>query len=415
MNRKINLGTLILESLRNRPGRSLATIFCFALIGANIFSAQYLMAGAAANVDQGISRMGADLIVVPAQYALLIRGTQMGPVTANGIIRVEPSTLRLSSDILNSIGNVPGISNMSPQLFVVTHTIPELSSSPVDIYGIDPVTDFTIQPWLQQTGEKILGPGEVIAGSDITGEVSNKISVSGHQYTIAGKLDPTRSNVDHSLFLRMDDAYTLAAAEGIISPQSTPVVPGNINAVLVKAEPNADPEMVGARIQQPFSSSCVRVIGRNFALEPVSQEVQGLPNLLNMISVVVVFASLPLIALIAAMVAHERQREIGLFRAMGAKRKVIFSLVMAESLILSTVGGILGIGTSLAVLILAHTRGFFSIALLGSFRMPDPGTTALMAGLAVFVVIAIGSIAALWPAYLSSMITPYEAIRREGP
>ena len=74
---------------------------------------------------------------------------------------------------------VPGISDMSPQLFVATHTIPELSSSPVNIYGIDPVTDFTIQPWLQQPAEKQLGPGEVIAGSDIAGEVSSLISVSG--------------------------------------------------------------------------------------------------------------------------------------------------------------------------------------------------------------------------------------------
>jgi putative ABC transport system permease protein len=303
---------------------------------------------------------------------------------------------------------------MSPQIFVATHTIPELSSSPVNIYGIDPVTDFTIQPWLQQPPEKLLGPGEVIAGSDIAGEVSSQISVSGHQYTIAGKLDPTRSAADHSLFLRMDDAYTLAAAEEAIAPRSTGVAPGSINAVLVKAAPDADPELVGAKIQQPFSSSDIRVIGRNFALEPVSQEIQGLPNLLNMISVVVVFASLPLIALIAAMVAHERQREIGLLRAMGAKRKLIFSLVMAESLILSAVGGILGIGTSLAVFVLAHTGGFFSIAMLGSFRMPAPGVTALMAGLAVFVVIAIGSIAALWPAYRSSTMAPYEAIRREG-
>jgi hypothetical protein len=39
-----------------------------------------------------------------------------------------------------------------------------------------------------------------------------------------------------------------------------------------------------------------------------------------MISGVVVLASFPLIALIAAMVAHERQREIGLLMAMGAKR-----------------------------------------------------------------------------------------------
>jgi putative ABC transport system permease protein len=414
MNRKMHIFTLIMAGVRNRPGRNLATIFCFAFIAANIFSAQYLVAGGEGNVDQGISRMGADIIVVPAQYEVLFKGIQMGPVKANGILRVEPSNLRVSNDILDKIGKVKGISNMSPQLFVATHTIPELSSSPVDIYGIDPATDFTIQPWLQRPPDRILGPGEVIIGSDIAGDLSSKISVSGHQYTVAGKLDPTRSAIDHSIFLPMDDAYTLAAAEEINSPSSSHIDKGSISAVLVKAGPDADPEMVGARIQQPFSLAYIRVIGRNFALEPVSREVQGLPNLLNMISVIVILASLPLIALIAAMVTHERQREIGLLRALGAKRKVIFSLVMAESLILSTVGGITGVGISLTVFILAHTLGFFRTALLDSFRMPDPGATVLMAMLAVVVVIAIGSIAALWPAYQSSMMNPYDAIRNEG-
>ena len=410
----MHLVTLIRAGLRNRPGRNLATIFCFAFIAANIFSAQYLMAGASGNVDQGISRMGADVMVVPTQYEVLFKGKQMGPYTAGGIIRIEPSIFRVSNDILDKIGKVPGISNMSPQLFVATHTIPELSSSPVDIYGIDPATDFTIQPWLQRPPDRILGPGEVIIGSDIAGDLSSKISVSGHQYIVAGQLDPTRSAIDHSIFLPMDDAYILATAEEIISPSSSHVDKGSISAVLVKVEPDADPEMVGARIQQPFSLSYISVIGKNFALEPVSREVQGLPNLLNMISVIVILASLPLIALIAAMVTNERQREIGLLRALGAKRKVIFSLVMAESLILSTVGGIIGVGISLTVFILANTLGFFRTALLDSFRMPDPGATVLMAMLAVVVVIAIGSIAALWPAYQSSMMNSYDAIRSDG-
>jgi putative ABC transport system permease protein len=358
--------------------------------------------------------MGADIIVVPAQYEALLKGIQMSPVKANGILRVEPSTFRVSNDILDKIGKARGISNMSPQLYVATLTLPELSSSPVDIYGIDPATDFTIQPWLQHPLDRVPGPGEVIAGSDVAGDLSSKISVSGHHYTIAGKLDPTRSAVDHSLFLRMDDAYTLAAAEEINSPSSSHIDKGSISAVLIRVEPDADPEMVGARIQQPFSLSYIRVIGRNFAMAPVSHEVQGLPNLLNMISVIVILASLPLIALIAAMVTHERQREIGLLRALGAKRKVIFSLVMAESLILSTVGGITGVGISLTVFVLVNNLGFFRTALLDSFRMPDPGATVLMAMLAVGVVIAIGSIAALWPAYQSSMMNPYDAIRGEG-
>jgi len=413
MNRKMHIVTLIMAGVRNRPGRNLATIFCFAFIAANIFSAQYLVAGGAGNVDQGISRMGADLIVIPAQYETLLQGVQMSQVTVNGIIRVEPSTFRVSNDILDKIGKVRGISNMSPQLYVATLTLPELSPSPVDIYGIDPATDFTIQPWLQRPPDRIPGPGEVIAGSDVAGDLSSKISVSGHQYTIAGKLDPTRSAVDHSLFLRMDDAYALAASEEIISPSSSPINKGSVSAVLIRAEPDEDPKMVGARIQQPFSLAYIRVIGKNFAMAPVSHEVQGLPNLLNMISVIVILASLPLIALIAAMVTHERQREIGLFRALGAKRKVIFSLVMAESLFLSTVGGIVGVTVSFTVFVLVNTLGFFRTALLNSFRLPAPGETMLMAGLAVGVVITIGSIAALWPAYQSSMMNPYDAIRNE--
>ena len=146
MSRKMHVITFIMASIRNKPGRNLATIFCFAFIAANIFSAQYLMAGAAGNAEKGISRMGADSMVVTAQYEVFIKGNQMGPATVNGIIRVEPSNFRVSNDIMDKIRNVPGISDVSPQLFVVTHAIPELSSSPVDIYGIDTETDFTIRP-----------------------------------------------------------------------------------------------------------------------------------------------------------------------------------------------------------------------------------------------------------------------------
>ena len=72
-----------------------------------------------------------------------------------------------------------------------------------------------------------------------------------------------------------------------------------------------------------------------------------MPDLLDIISVVVIIAAFPLIAVITAMVTHERQREIGLLRSMGAKRKVIILLVMAESLSLAVMGGVAGVGASL--------------------------------------------------------------------
>ena len=107
---------------------------------------------------------------------------------------------------------------------------------------------------------------------------------------------------------------------------------------MVQVAPGVDPDVISSRIRQP--STAITVIKRHFTLDPASQDVSGIPSLLNMISAVVIVATLPLIAIISAMVSFERQREIGLFMSMGAKKNVIFSLVIAESLILAALGGV---------------------------------------------------------------------------
>jgi hypothetical protein len=96
--------TYIIAGIRNKPGRNLATIFCFAIIAATIFSGQYLMAGASGTVEQGVSRMGADLILVSPVYVVLLQGA--GPGNTMAIIRVEPATSRISMPALYRVGSV---------------------------------------------------------------------------------------------------------------------------------------------------------------------------------------------------------------------------------------------------------------------------------------------------------------------
>ena len=410
MNQKMDYFTFIAASLRNKQGRNLATIFCFAFIAANIFSAQYLIAGAVGGVDLGVLRMGADILVAAPQYSGFYK--YVGPENTAAIVKVESSTLRINTRTVDAAASVEGVAKTSPQLYVATLNLPELSSSPVDIFGIDPATDFTIQPWLNHPLNNQPGPGEVIVGNAISGSVLSQISLHGHPYTIAGRLDPTRTAVDTTIFLRMDDAYTLAAADGIVPPSAPRISPGDINGVLVKVKPGADPGMVQARIKAP--NAALTVLRRHFTLDPVAKDIQGLPNLLNMITAVVVLAAFPLIALIGAMVAYERQREIGLLKSMGAKRNIVFFLVFTESLVLAVLGGIAGIGASLATFFVLNTLGALDHALQVSFLLPTGAETGLMAGLALLVVITLGSISSLWPAYQSSTMNPYEAIRNEG-
>lgn len=416
MNRKMNYLTFIIASIRNKPGRNLATVFCFSFIAVNIFSGQFLLAGAEKGVDRGISRMGADQVIVPAQYMVFLRGS--GPDNTMAIVKVEPSTYRMNTSVRDTFGNVRGVSQMSPQLYVTTLKSPRLSSSAVDIFGIDPETDFTVMPWLRQPLDHPLKPGEVITGYQINGEVSSQISILGHVYTIAGRLDPTQSSVDNTVFLRLDDAYSLAASDGILPPSAPRISDGEVNAILIRDVEGGDFDSVTAHIRwellSAYPSRYITVIGRHFTLDPVSRNIQDLPYFLNIISAFVVIAALPLIALIAAMVTHERQREIGLLMSMGAKRNVIFFFVIAESLVLAAIGGIAGVTASLAAFTLLNTQGVLNSALQVTFAMPAFADINLMAGRALLVVISIGSISSLWPAYRSCTMNPYDAIRNEG-
>ena len=61
-----------------------------------------------------------------------------------------------------------------------------------------------------------------------------------------------------------------------------------------------------------------------------------------------------------------------------------------------------------------NTRGVLNSALQVTFAMPAIAEIAIMGGIALVVVIFIGSISSLWPAYRSSAMNPYEAIRSEG-
>jgi putative ABC transport system permease protein len=268
----------------------------------------------------------------------------------------------------------------------------------------------------------------VIVGNDIRGKVSSRISIGGYQYTIAGKLDPTRSEIDRTVFLRMDDAYTLAATEGVVPASAPRIHPGDINAVLIRIAPEPAwfrntgtldfrPSYVEFEkdvIRNQFEPAYATVIGRHLSLDPVSEEISGIPGLLGIISGVVVVAAFPLIALIAAMVAHERQREIGLLRSMGAKRRIVAFLVIAESLFLAAAGGIAGVTVSILVFALLNISGVLNSALMVSFRMPGMAEAGLTACIAVLGVIAIGGVASLYPAYQSSRMNPYDAIHREG-
>jgi len=105
---------------------------------------------------------------------------------------------------------------------------------------------------------------------------------------------------------------------------------------------------------------------------------------------------------IMLMAVAERTREIGIRKAMGAKRKDILAQFIVESATLSTVGAAFGIaaGIGLAFLVRATT--------------PLPAAIAPWSvGLGVILGIVVGMTAGVYPARRASRLDPIEALRHE--
>jgi putative ABC transport system permease protein len=105
---------------------------------------------------------------------------------------------------------------------------------------------------------------------------------------------------------------------------------------------------------------------------------------------------------IMLMVVSERTREIGLRKALGARRRDIMSQILTESVTLSTFGGV--VGTALG----------FAVAMLISKVSPLPAIVepwSVMLGISVTAFV--GLFFGMYPAAQAARLDPIEALRRE--
>jgi putative ABC transport system permease protein len=105
---------------------------------------------------------------------------------------------------------------------------------------------------------------------------------------------------------------------------------------------------------------------------------------------------------IMLMVVSERTREIGLRKALGARRRDIVWQILTESVTLSTFGGL--VGTTLG----------FGLALLISKLSPLPASVQVWSvGIGLGITAVVGLFFGLYPAMRAASLDPIEALRRE--
>ena len=105
---------------------------------------------------------------------------------------------------------------------------------------------------------------------------------------------------------------------------------------------------------------------------------------------------------IMLMVVSERTREIGLRKALGARKRDIVFQVLTESTTLSIVGGVIG-----------TTLGFVVAALVAAFSPLRAAIEPWSVVLGISMTAIVGLFFGLYPAIRAANLDPIEALRRE--
>ena len=392
------LAGFIWKSIRRRSFRNVVTILTFAVVTGSLLSAYFLVGGAQNSVQAGMDRLGADMMVVPEDYQ---------GVTDAVLLAGHPTTYYFDGSYLDGVQDVPGVERVAPQTYIATLNY-GCCAFPTQLVAFNSTRDFTIQPWLQSELGRPLEPNEIILGSQyIGGGVGLHLLFFGHDFKIAGILEPTGTGVDQSVFVQDTDAYVMAANSGELAQKQLDLKPGQISSLLVKLTPGADANEVAEEISEKVSG--VSVITSNYLARKINDQLSGTVGSLYLTAGAITLVSVPLVATVSSMVANERRREIGLMRAMGANRRAVFVMIIVEALILAGLGALIGTAVSSVVILAAKDLIVTSLGI--PFLWPSVLILAGEVLLISFAAIAIGGVASLYPALKASRLEPYDAIR----
>ncbi|GAA0966561.1 ABC transporter permease [Acrocarpospora macrocephala] len=380
-------GTLGLRTRRTRAvlsalGIAIGIAAIVAVLGVTRSSQSALLAQ--------IDRLGTNLLTVA-------NGTDFG-----GIERVLPAEATLM------IRRVEGVAHVAPTAQLATRNVYRSNLVPAGQTGglavracdasllatldgrvrqgrfIDQATAAYPVTVLGYEAAKTLGVTRVDPGT--------RVWLGGHWFTVAGILDPFpfAPEVDRSALIGFPIAEELFGYDGHPSRLYVRAQQERVDQVagLLGATANpANPERT--EVTRPSDALTARVA--------VAQSAGTLFLGLGAIALLVGGIGIGNIMVISVL---ERRGEIGLRRALGATRGHVAGQFVAESLVLSALGGLSGVLLGCAATAaLARSRGW-------EVLIPPE---ALWGGL--LVAVAVGAVAGLYPALRAARLAPAEALR----
>jgi len=402
--------SLALQNLGRRKARSLLLIAAVAIGSAVVFTGATLMQSIDRSMAMGFTRMGADMMVV--------REGALTNITA-ALLVVEPTELVLDADAFAKAGLI-SVGRVAAQKIVrVEHSGIGSHHDSVDLIGFDPARDFTIRSWLAEKLNRPLQPGDVILGAGRDAPLGSQLLIFGKPHIVYGRLGRTGVGThERGVFMAF---ATLEALAGVIhGPMSggggaprAALAPGKVTGFLVELAPGAT--ALQARFAILSSLKGVKVVAGDTTMSGIRQGLAALlDGILALMALMFVSTALMVSVLFSAIVT-ERRGELGLLKAIGARRSQVIGMMVTEAVLATGVGGLVGVVLGVLMMRLFERSLVYYLEKVGvPFIWVDTPRTIAFAVGAIVLASVIGALGVLYPAWRASRRDAYDLVRSEG-
>ena len=414
MNKLSRLLIEAFDSLMANKMRSMLTVLGIVIGVAAVIAMLSIGRGAEASITSRIESIGTNLVYVTP-----------GSASENGVRGAAGTAATLTLDDAKALVDLPNVVAVAPVTSNVVQVVYQGQNTRTRLMGVtsgyQEVSSLTLED-----GEFITDAHQssrslvVVLGSSVaetlfgstSGVVGQRVRLNGMQFKVIGVL----ASKGGTGFLNQDDQVFIPLSTALYRLVGGMRFRGSnvISQINVKAE-NA--KMVDAVVQEVTlamrelhgtveGADDFTVTSQQATLEAATQVSDTLTLFLGGIAGISLMVGGIGIMNIMLTTVTERTHEIGLRKAVGARRKDILMQFLVESTMLSLLGGLIGVAFGWGI---AHLMG--NIQISGSTITPVVGLDSVL--LATFFSMAVGLFFGIYPATRAARLQPVEALRYE--
>ena len=259
--------------------------------------------------------------------------------------------------------------------------------------GIEPGKEEAYFGGTDISGVKLLsGDHDVILGSyaalyfetEQGAKLGDTINIKNIDFKIVGILSDISSVINNSMIMPLQTAQDMF------------VRPGLISSVIVTSRTVTQTDGLAKEIESKYPKLMAATTKQ--LKKGVDEMLSELRDFMAMISNTIIVVAVFIIMIVMVMAVHERKKEIGTLKAIGASGPKILGMIIIESLTLSLIGGLLALPVSVPFEQMITSEVFTDITIWAH---------------TLIITVILGVVSALWPAWTALRINPLESLRYE--